>query len=434
MKTFYLLFFILTSLIASEDGLQSWRLFDEHAQQHTLHPRAQVRSDATERLNGLNYINTMRTAAGMIPFTANSLLDTAAQNHINYLIYHDLFSHYEDQTNYPYLFTGTAPGDRITYAGYSWTSYGENLSAGDADIYEAIDGLITAIYHRFGFFTFLNDDIGIGSGVDGGYPYGSAFGFDMGNNGSWSTTQASNPAYVLWPASNYKNAQTSFFNTESPDPTPECVDGGITGNPISISFNSSKTNTITMTSFQLFDSSGSEMTNTKILTYETDPNNTPLDNNASNDFGVDTNEFVLFPMSSLNIDSRYQAKFNYTESGTAKGISWYFNTRRYDDPRYEVINENTYDVISGKNYLFHLKPNDCNATFFSMTIVGSATVERLSLDLFRIQATGNTSFYFPDNVTPTFSFSLNIAELDNAIPPSNQNTAPMVPVIFYLLN
>ncbi len=428
----YLFFLTLTSLAAAEGSVQSWRLFDENTQKRTFYPRAQVRSDAAERLAGLNYLNTMRTAAGMIPFTADSLLDTASQNHINYLIYHDLFGHYEDQTNYPYLFTGTSPGDRMTAAGYSWTSYGENLSAGDADIYEAIDGLMSAIYHRFGFLTFLNDDIGIGSGVDGGYPYGSAFGFDMGNNGSWSTTQTLNPLYAAWPAANYKNAQTSFNNYESPDPTPECPSGGITGNPVSLGFNSSKTGTITMSTFKLFNPDGSEITNTKILTYETDPNNTPNDGNPSNDYGVDSTEFVLFPMTSLSLDTKYRAEFNYTESGTPKTLSWYFNTRRFNEKRYEVSHGNTYDVISGQSYIIHLKPQDCNVPLSAYGWNnGSAVIERLDLDLFRISITSDTTFTFNSG---NFVFTLHVAPTDNAIAPSNQSTGAMVPVIFYLLN
>ena len=41
---------------------------------------------ATEQGDALTYINQLRSGAGMISFTLNSNLNTAAQNHANYTI------------------------------------------------------------------------------------------------------------------------------------------------------------------------------------------------------------------------------------------------------------------------------------------------------------------------------------------------------------
>lgn len=397
----------------SLEGLINWRYFtdDEKVKSAKLSSQLLTLSASpVERLNGLNYLNTLRNGAGLISYSTNSLLDTAAQNHTDYLILNNTLGHNEVENNPG--FTGVSPGDRITAAGYIWTSYSENISAGDNDIYESIDGLISAIYHRFGFLGFNHNEIGIGSSYDEDYDYKSVYGFDMANAGDPSVTRQLNPQYVLWPHNNYSNAQTSFNNYESPDPTPECPPGGITGNPISIEFNPDKNSAITINSFKLFRNDGSELTNIKNLTAN-----------------LNDDQFVIFPMTSLSLDSRYRAEFDYTESGVVKSISWNFNTRRYTDKRYEVTDSNTYDVISGQSYIIHLKPEDCTISLSSYGWDNSigTVVERLSPDIFRISITRDTTFY-----SGSLTYTLQLAQSDNAIEPSSTSSF-IVPIINYLL-
>jgi uncharacterized protein YkwD len=376
-------------------GVVNWKVYTPYSVPKTR----KLRSSVDERLNGLTYLNEIRTGAGLTPYTANADLDSAAQNHTDYLIYHNLFSHYEDSDNYPELYTGDYPGDRGTHEGYSYHYYAENISAGDSNIYEAVDGLISAIYHRFGFLDFNNNELGIGSKFDTDYAYGSVYDFNMGNQTSTVNTELK---YILWPYKGYDNFQTSFGNTESPDPTPECPRGGITGNPISIEFNPAQNDTITMTSFKLFKDNGSEITNVK------DP--TTVDN-------LNDNQFVLFPMTSLDLDSRYRAEFNYTENSVAKSISWNFSTRRYELKHYNATNANTYDVISGQTYLIHLKHTDCNVVLNSWSWSGNATIEYIHSDLFKVTATSDTTLNFNND---TFIVDFKISETDNAISPSSQ--------------
>jgi len=417
MKKLLLLLILLICTSLYADGVINWK---HSIQNEIITPKIRtLRSNATERLNGLNYLNTMRTGAGLIPYSANSQLDTAAYNHAYYLTENNLFGHNENESQYPTGFTGVDPWDRGDYAGYTtYCMYGENLSGGDDDIYEAIDGLMTAIYHRFGFLDFFSDEIGIGSSFDANYAYKSAYNFDTASQNSCSTNQNTNPQYILWPHRNFKKFQTSFGNTESPDPTPECVQGGITGNPISIEFNDIKNDAITMTSFKLYKDDGSEITNVK------DPSSVP---------GLNSNQFVLFPMDSLSLDSHYSAEFKYTEASTAKTISWNFSTRRYENKRYEITDGNTYDVISGESYLLHLKHSDCNVTINSWDV--TASIEHISADLFRITPTSSTdlTFYFYDgSYNPRLSIHLNIAPTDNAILPSKTDPI-IIPIINYLL-
>ncbi len=418
MPLLIILFIILqTALMAEIAPLISWRTHTQETPNITQ-TRALLRTTATERQNGLAYINALRTGAGLVPYSANSMLDAAAQNHIDYLIDQHTFSHNETNLSSSF-YTGYNAGDRITAAGYAWKSYGENLSSGDADIYESIDGLFSAIYHRFGFLDLLNNELGIGL-ASSAY-YGNIYNYNSANT-AWWETRPQNPAYVLWPYESYERAQTSFNNYEAPDPIPECPAGSITGNPISIEFNPEKNDAITMISFKLFDSNNIEITNTKVLTNATDPNGY-----------LNTNQFVLFPMHALSIDSRYRAEFHYSESNTNKTISWQFATKRYDEKRYEVVNSGVYNLISGVSYILHLKPDNCSTVLNGYSWSNSsAVVERLSTDTFRVSITSDTDFSFGN-----FSFSLRTAASDTAIAPSTsttQSTHAALSIISFLLS
>ena len=381
-------------------------------------------TDADEKTDGLNYLNTLRTGAGLIPLAWNSSLETAAQNHADYLVLHNLFGHYENETDYPELFTGVYPWDRGIYAGYTgYSTYGENISAGNDTVFDSIDGLFSAIYHRFGFLALTHVDLGIGIARDENYSYHSVYNYDFGNQGSVSATRGLNPGYIAWPYNGFRRAQTSFPNNESPDPLPSCTKYGIAGNPVSIEFNPEKNNSITMSDFQIFDSTGTEITDTTILTKATDPGQM-----------LDENQFVLFPMKSLDVDSGYDVVFSYSEDGTAKNLSWHFNTTRFTESHYLVTSGNTYDVISGREYIIQLKPTDCTLALNSYSYSGYvATMERLNLDLFRISVAGDTDFSF--GPYGEFTFTLHVAPTDNAIAPSALPPAPtIVPMLNLLLH
>ncbi len=359
-----------------------------------------LRSSVDERLDALNYLNEIRTAAGLDAYTSNSSLDNAAENHAQYLTYHNLFSHYEDEDNYPDLYTGVYPLDRGEYEGYEYKYYGENLSAGDSNIYESIDGLISAIYHRFGFLDFKNNEIGIGSSYDEDYTYKSVYNFDMGNQ---TTTINTELKYILWPYKNSERFQTSFNNTEYPAPLPECKTGGIAGNPISIEFNPAQNDAITMKSFKLFKDDATEITNVK------DPSSVE---------NLNENQFVLFPMNSLSLDSKYSVEFKYTENDEEKSISWSFRTRRYEYKRYEVFDGGSYDVIDSETYLIHLKHNDCNVSINSWELSGDATLEYINSDLFKITVRSDSTLDFNSG---TFVIDFNISSTDTAIKPSSKS-------------
>ena len=140
------IFFLFSVLYAGsayqEDGIISWKKHSDSPGQSYPAARGAPRSPQNEQQSGLNYLNELRKGTGLIAFDSNSLLDTATQNHTDYLILHDLFTHKEDNTTYPEGFTGVHSWNRGAAAGYNWTlgrPYTEIISAGNSDIYDSID-------------------------------------------------------------------------------------------------------------------------------------------------------------------------------------------------------------------------------------------------------------------------------------------------------
>jgi len=120
---------------------------------------------------GLAYLNQLRTQAGMTTLQQQPALTRAAQNHAAYLAN----NHWRDDrqplhsahTEEPggSFFTGKKVAQRVQHAGYPHDAVLENVSQGYADrqMDSAIDGLMSAIYHRFTFLNFAVDEIGIGA-------------------------------------------------------------------------------------------------------------------------------------------------------------------------------------------------------------------------------------------------------------------------------
>lgn len=107
----------------------------------------------------LSYINNVRAKTGLNQLSQNEILNTSALNHAKYVVANEAMSH--DETAGRAGFTGENPSKRAFYAGYN-AVVRENLSYNSGDLKSAIDGLLSAIYHRFAFLDFASDEIGIG--------------------------------------------------------------------------------------------------------------------------------------------------------------------------------------------------------------------------------------------------------------------------------
>ncbi len=84
-----------------------------------------VSLNASAAKEGLDYLNSIRTNAGLIKLKENRALDSAASSHAKYLIQNQRNGHYEKRGKYAY--TGNTPSQRVIKAGYPSTYIMENI-------------------------------------------------------------------------------------------------------------------------------------------------------------------------------------------------------------------------------------------------------------------------------------------------------------------
>ncbi|MFF4216676.1 sigma-70 family RNA polymerase sigma factor [Streptomyces nondiastaticus] len=99
-------------------------------------------------------VNAERAKAGCSPLTENSTLDRAAQGHSDDMAARGFFNHTNPD--------GKGPGDRITAAGYSWSTYGENIAYGQQTPASVMDSWMNSDGHRKNILNCSFKEIGVG--------------------------------------------------------------------------------------------------------------------------------------------------------------------------------------------------------------------------------------------------------------------------------
>ncbi|QKW10060.1 sigma-70 family RNA polymerase sigma factor [Streptomyces sp. NA04227] len=99
-------------------------------------------------------VNNERAKNGCGPVTANPKLQSAAQGHSDDMADRDFFSHTDPD--------GGDPGDRITAAGYRWSTYGENIAAGQQTPAQVMEGWMNSSGHRANILNCDFKEIGVG--------------------------------------------------------------------------------------------------------------------------------------------------------------------------------------------------------------------------------------------------------------------------------
>lgn len=117
---------------------------------------------ASEGGQVLQIVNTERAKEGCGPVTTNDLLATAAQRHSADMASRDYFSHTSPD--------GTDPGDRITAAGYRWSTYGENIAKGQRTPADVMRSWMDSPGHRANILNCSFKEMGIGKVDSGGGP------------------------------------------------------------------------------------------------------------------------------------------------------------------------------------------------------------------------------------------------------------------------
>ncbi|MFB6672480.1 CAP domain-containing protein [Streptomyces sp. NPDC056390] len=102
----------------------------------------------------LTLVNKERSKAGCSPLTMNAKLTKAAQDHSKDMASHRNMSHTGSD--------GSSPGDRITRAGYSWSSFGENVAYGYSTPEKVMAGWMSSPGHKRNILDCSFKEIGIG--------------------------------------------------------------------------------------------------------------------------------------------------------------------------------------------------------------------------------------------------------------------------------
>ncbi len=348
-----------------------------------------------ERSMALSYLNSLRQNAGMSRYKTNTDLQKAATAHAHYLIQNRETGHYESLGKPG--FSGKTPQDRVLKTDYQIGKVVENISVNSQDYKDSIDGLFSAIYHRFGFLDFESDEIGIGIVQNSADTDQNAFVYDMGiyelnnlcreksYNGRgkyiyhickdpdqriseeafrtlFKVLKASCKKRVIFPYDNQQDVPPAFY-TETPDPLP---DYDVSGFPVSIQFNSYYYPTVKLLSFKLYKADGSEVP-CHLMNAQNDPNGL-----------FKPTQYALFPTQRLAYDQEYKAVVKYTSNHQIQTESWHFHTQTLPQPSLTVIgDQGELKIHPYTRYTIYFKPNDPHDTLSDLHFPADAEVKFL---------------------------------------------------------
>ncbi|MEU7424858.1 sigma-70 family RNA polymerase sigma factor [Streptomyces sp. NPDC040750] len=108
-------------------------------------------------------VNKERATAGCAPVTEDAQLDRAAQGHSDDMAARNFFDHTNPD--------GADPGQRITAAGYRWSTYGENIAEGQQTPQAVMDSWMNSPGHRANILNCSFKNLGVGVHKGGGGPW-----------------------------------------------------------------------------------------------------------------------------------------------------------------------------------------------------------------------------------------------------------------------
>ncbi|MFE5158277.1 CAP domain-containing protein [Streptomyces sp. NPDC056697] len=131
------------------------------AQSATAGSTSATSAAATDQQEVVDLVNSERSKAGCKPLTVNEKLTKAAQDHSEDMAAHSNMSHTGSD--------GSSPGDRIERAGYSWSSYGENVAYGYESPKSVMEGWMNSSGHKANILNCDFKEIGVGVAQPGHY-------------------------------------------------------------------------------------------------------------------------------------------------------------------------------------------------------------------------------------------------------------------------
>ncbi|MET9153979.1 CAP domain-containing protein [Streptomyces griseoflavus] len=106
-------------------------------------------------------VNAERAKVGCSAVKVNTILTQAAQKHSEDMAASGTMSHTGSD--------GSDPGARITRAGYTWSTYGENVAYGYSTPEQVMDGWMTSPGHKANILNCSFEEIGVGLAQPGNY-------------------------------------------------------------------------------------------------------------------------------------------------------------------------------------------------------------------------------------------------------------------------
>ncbi|MER6413866.1 sigma-70 family RNA polymerase sigma factor [Streptomyces humidus] len=123
-----------------------------------------VRSGSSDRsAQVIALVNQERATAGCGPLTEDPLLRKAAQGHSDDMAARGYFDHTDPD--------GVDPGQRITAAGYRWSTYGENIAMGQQTARSVMTSWMNSPGHRANILNCAFKNIGVGIHDGAGGPW-----------------------------------------------------------------------------------------------------------------------------------------------------------------------------------------------------------------------------------------------------------------------
>lgn len=364
-----------------------------------------VHLNASGSKEGLDYLNNIRSNAGLIKLKEHSALDLAATSHAKYLIQNQNNGHYEIEGKYS--FTGKTPSGRVIRAGYPSADVMENVSVNTTDYIVSIDTLFAAIYHRFTFLNLDKDEIGLGMyQINKKRKVKQAYVYNLGSseisklckqpfimeNGTYyvknvckkndkmipmpifnqkkALIQVQNSAIILYPYDQQSNIWPAFYN-ENPDPLPEYK---VSGFPISVQFNPAMTQAVKLKSFRLYDAQGREIKETRVLHQSNDKNHL-----------ITKLQFALMPLKRLEFDTSYTVVFEAEADGRNIQKKWTFSTTKFREKLYTIRSKKTtLNVKAGSTIVLYMMPASRSDIINSHSTRGNLTVTYLDQNTLRV--------------------------------------------------
>jgi len=351
------------------------------------------------------YLNSIRKHVGLIPLKTNSKLNRSALSHAKYLIRHQKTGHYEQRNKKGY--TGKNPSSRVRYTGYLSSIIKENISIHTQGNQASIKNLMSAIYHRFTFLSFMTEEIGIGHAHTNSRKsiqdisvynlgsshlsklcqkyfsliYGQYYIQDICSDASKRipienfkkekmAIARRNAKVLYYPYAGERNIWPAFYN-ENPDPLPKYK---VSGFPISVQFNPAYYQNIKLKKFRLYDSQGKEIQKTKILHKQNDPNHV-----------FTTLEFALMPLARLEFGEKYTVIFEARADNKLIKKRWSFRTSMPKGKYFRISkNKETIHVNSGNTVILYIVPSHRRDILKSYTMKEALKIKFLDQNTLKI--------------------------------------------------